>query len=62
MTVFYDRLSHHQDKAEALREAQLEMLNSGSPPYYWAGFVLNGEPSGSLFRETAVNSSSRSGE
>jgi CHAT domain-containing protein len=60
MTNFYDRLGHREEKAEALRQAQLEMLNSGSPPYYWAGFVLDGEPAGSLFRTPDVNISSRS--
>jgi CHAT domain-containing protein len=49
MTVFYDHLSRHEEKAEALRQAQLEMLKSGSAPYAWAGFVLVGDPSGSLF-------------
>jgi CHAT domain-containing protein len=60
MTVFYKHLGHHEEKAEALREAQLEMLNSGSPPYYWAGFVLNGEPADSLFRAPDGKLSSRS--
>ena len=60
MTVFYDHLGRHEEKAEALRQAQLEMLNSGSPPYYWAAFVLDGEPTGSLFRPPDSNISSRS--
>lgn len=60
MTDFYDHLARHEEKAEALRQAQLEMLNSGSPPYYWAAFVLDGEPAGSLFRSRSGNSSSRS--
>jgi CHAT domain-containing protein len=60
MTAFYANLSHREEKAEALRQAQLEMLNSGAPPYYWAGFVLDGEPNGSLFPETGINLSSRS--
>jgi CHAT domain-containing protein len=60
MTVFYDHLGHHEEKAEALRQAQLEMLNSGSPPYYWAGFVLDGEPTGNLFRAPDDKISSRS--
>ena len=50
MTDFYDHLGRHEEKAEALRQAQLEMLNSGAPPYYWAGFVLDGDPRGSLFK------------
>jgi CHAT domain-containing protein len=60
MTVFYDHLSHHEEKAEALRQAQLEMLNSGSPPYYWASFVLDGEPTGNLFAVPHPNIPSRS--
>jgi len=44
----------------ALRQAQLEMLNSGEPPYYWAGFVLVGNPRGNLFPAPAVNLISRS--
>ncbi|HZY62820.1 CHAT domain-containing protein [Acidipila rosea] len=60
MTVFYEHLGRHEEKAEALRQAQLEMLNSGSPPYYWAAFVLNGEPNGSLFSAPDSNLSSRS--
>jgi CHAT domain-containing protein len=52
MTDFYAHLSRQQQKAEALRQAQIEMLNSGAPPYFWAGFVLDGEPSGTLFRGT----------
>jgi CHAT domain-containing protein len=60
MTAFYANLSHREEKAEALRQAQLEMLNSGAPPYYWAGFVLDGEPNGGLFPETGINLSSRS--
>ena len=60
MIAFYKHLGHHEEKAEALRQAQLEMLNSGSPPYYWAGFVLNGEPADSLFRAPDDNLSSRS--
>ena len=60
MTAFYANLSHREGKAEALRQAQLEMLNSGAPPYYWAGFVLDGEPNANLFPETGTNLSSRS--
>lgn len=29
--------------AAALRKAKLEMLSAGSAPYYWAGFVLQGD-------------------
>jgi CHAT domain-containing protein len=60
MTVFYAHLGRHEEKAEALRQAKLEMLNSGVPPYYWAGFVLDGDPRSSLFRAPEGNLSSRS--
>jgi CHAT domain-containing protein len=60
MTTFYNHLGRHEEKAEALRQAQLEMLNSGSPPYYWAGFVLDGDPNGSLFRAPVNNLTARS--
>ena len=30
-------------KSEALRQAKLEMIRSGKPPFYWAPFVLVGE-------------------
>lgn len=62
MTVFYDHLGHHEGKAESLRQAQLEMLNSGDPPYYWAGFVLDGEPGGNLFESSANKVFSRSSQ
>jgi hypothetical protein len=45
-----------------LRQAQLEMLNSGAPPFYWAGFVLDGEPGGNLFESSANKGSFRSSQ
>jgi len=60
MTVFYAHLGRHEEKAEALRQAKLEMLNSGASPYYWAAFVLDGDPRSSLFRAPEGNLSSRS--
>ncbi len=45
MRDFYDALSRGQNKAQALRAAKLGMLESEySHPFYWASFVLNGEP------------------
>ena len=47
MVRFYRYLNNPSlGKAEALRRAQLEMIRSRdySHPYYWAGFVLTGEP------------------
>jgi CHAT domain-containing protein len=49
MIAFYRNLSRGESKAEALREAQLELLKSGNAPYYWAGFELDGEPDATLF-------------
>jgi hypothetical protein len=60
MTTFYGHLGQLEEKAVALRQAQLEMLNSGAPPYYWAGFVLAGNPRGSLFPAPTVNLTARS--
>ena len=61
MIDFYQHLGHNERKAESLRRAQLDMLHSGAPPYYWAGFDLVGEPSGSLFRRLGTKTSFRSG-
>jgi CHAT domain-containing protein len=60
MADLYANLGHQEGKAEALRQAQLAMLKSGSPPYYWAGFELDGEPSGILFDRTRTNTTTRS--
>jgi CHAT domain-containing protein len=57
MTNFYEHLGRHEEKGDALRQAQLEMMRSGAPPYYWAGFQLVGDPGGSLFREAPTNNS-----
>lgn len=54
MESFYKNLLHGKsqkngkqvslDKAEALREAQLEVIREGNAPYYWAAFVIEGHP------------------
>ncbi len=59
MADFYANLGRHEAKAEALRQAQLTMLKSGSPPYYWAGFELDGEPNRILFARTQPNTATR---
>jgi CHAT domain-containing protein/Tfp pilus assembly protein PilF len=45
---FYTRLLAGSTAADALRTAQLEMLNDPRfhSPYYWAAFVLTGDPKG----------------
>ncbi len=45
MTLYYQNLlDKRQGRSEALRNAQLEMLNTGTyqHPYYWASFILSG--------------------
>ena len=43
MERFYTHLREGMDKAGALREAQLEVMETHPDPYYWAGFVLSGD-------------------
>lgn len=46
MQKFYRRLIEgNVDKAEALRQAQLEMIQETdcAEPYYWAPFILVGD-------------------
>ncbi|RFT16164.1 MAG: TPR repeat protein [Candidatus Saccharicenans subterraneus] len=45
MLDFYRGLLAGKSRAEALRQAKLKMINGGtSHPYYWAGYVLIGNP------------------
>jgi len=44
MLTFYKYLKEGQGKAEALRLAQQEVRQDYPHPYYWAGFVLDGDP------------------
>jgi CHAT domain-containing protein len=46
MERFYTHLKDGLGKAEALRQAQLEIREEYSNPYYWSGFVLSGDPGG----------------
>lgn len=49
MNSLYCYLSKGNDKAQALRLAKLEMINSKfSHPFYWAAFVLNGDSNSKL--------------
>jgi tetratricopeptide (TPR) repeat protein len=43
MERFYTHLREGMAKAEALRQAQLEVREQYPNPYYWAGFVLSGD-------------------
>jgi CHAT domain-containing protein len=44
MVSSYSHLQQGQSKVEALRAAQAEVRASHPNPYYWAGFVLTGDP------------------
>jgi CHAT domain-containing protein/tetratricopeptide (TPR) repeat protein len=44
MVLFYSHLRQGLSKAEALRAAQMDMRQKYPHPYYWAGFVLTGDP------------------
>jgi CHAT domain-containing protein len=48
MTSFYKNLAGHQIKTEALKNAQVNMMQSGLAPYYWASFEIVGDPAGVL--------------
>ncbi|MFC1976472.1 CHAT domain-containing protein, partial [Chloroflexota bacterium] len=43
MERFYTHLKDGMGKAEALRQAQLEVREQYPNPYYWSGFVLSGD-------------------
>jgi CHAT domain-containing protein/tetratricopeptide (TPR) repeat protein len=44
MALFYTHLKQGLSKAEALRASQMDMRQKYPHPYYWAGFVLTGDP------------------
>ncbi len=48
MRNFYAQLALHRRKVDALRTAQLDLMNQGLPPYYWASFQIVGDPDGSI--------------
>ncbi|WP_161557626.1 CHAT domain-containing protein [Acidisarcina polymorpha] len=48
MTDFYKNLSTHKSKGDALRNAQLDVLAAGLPPYYWASVEVLGDASRSV--------------
>ncbi len=45
MTALYRHLEATEDRAEAVRQAMLELRQTHPHPYYWAPFVLIGKPS-----------------
>lgn len=42
MVSFYDKLLSGSNPESSLRDAKLEMIKNGLPPFYWAPFVLIG--------------------
>ena len=48
MKAFYTHLGQG-GKAEALRQAKLDMLHAGLSPYYWASYEIVGDSEGPLF-------------
>jgi CHAT domain-containing protein len=44
MISFYKHLQSGKAKAEALREAQADIKDKYPHPYYWAAFILTGDP------------------
>lgn len=49
MVDFYGGLKTGLDKSASLRSAKLRMIRRGrSHPFYWAGYVLFGEPDGTI--------------
>jgi hypothetical protein len=43
MERFYTHLKKGVGKAEALRQAQLELIEEYPDPYYWSAFVMSGD-------------------
>ena len=43
MEDFYRNLLSGMDKAEALRQAQLKLKKEMPHPYYWGGFICQGD-------------------
>jgi len=49
---FYKNLADGMDKGSALRKAKLDLMKKfgdQAMPFYWAGFVLDGESASPLF-------------
>jgi CHAT domain-containing protein len=44
MPSFYTKWAGGKSKAEALREAKLELMKENRNPFFWGAFVMVGEP------------------
>ena len=53
MIAFYRHLKEGFSKVEALRSAQMDVRHKYPNPFYWAGFVLTGDP-GSRIAATTI--------
>lgn len=62
MESFYRRLANGEGRAEALRHAKLEFVNSGEPPYYWANFQMVGNAIEPLYPERKLAAPSRNND
>jgi CHAT domain-containing protein len=58
MVSFYSHLRQGLSQADALRSAQIDVRKDFPHPYYWAGFVLTGDP-GSPSSPNTVTSATR---
>ena len=48
MAEFYARLAKGEAKGDAFRHAQLQLIQEGYSPFYWASFELVGDPNGTI--------------
>lgn len=55
MVAFHRHLRSGLGKAEALRQAQLELRKDSPNPYFWAGFTLSGRPGPLVAPPAAAN-------
>lgn len=53
MVAFYSHLREGMSKGEALQAAQKDVRRSYPNPYYWASFVLMGDPGSTAETKTA---------
>jgi CHAT domain-containing protein/tetratricopeptide (TPR) repeat protein len=54
MVAFYSRLKQGLSKTDALKSAQAEVRQKYPSPYYWAAFVLTGDPGSEIAPTTTA--------
>ena len=62
MESFYRHLANGEGRAEALRHAKLDFVNSGEPPYYWANFQMVGDAVEPLYPERKLRVTGRTND